>query len=162
MTLAAITTIGLAVGTATAIYSAVQAVLLTPLPFAEPDRLVMVWETDLKKGAAVVELSHREFDAFEIAPRCSALAAVTAANLRVNLTGRGEAVQVEAALFPGFFGALGVLRSAGATSGRASGPTRPARACSSATASGAANTAVRRRWSVATSTSGAAPPPSSA
>jgi putative ABC transport system permease protein len=110
LTLAAITTIGLAVGTATAIYSAVQAVLLTPLPFSEPDRLVMVWETDIKKGAAVVELSHREFDAFrDRATVFEQLAAVTAANLRVNLTGRGEAVQVEAALIsPGFFGALGV------------------------------------------------------
>ena len=108
--MAAIATIGLAVGTATAIYSAVQAVLLTPLPFAAPDRLVMVWETDLKKGASVVELSHREFDAFrDRATVFDGLAAVTAANLRVNLTGRGEAVQVEASLIsPGFFGALGV------------------------------------------------------
>ena len=110
LTMAAIATIGLAVGTATAIYSAVQAVLLTPLPFAAPDRLVMVWETDLKKGASVVELSHREFDAFrDRATVFDGLAAVTAANLRVNLTGRGDAVQVEASLIsPGFFGALGV------------------------------------------------------
>ena len=115
LTLAAITTIGLAVGTATAIYSAVQAVLLTPLPFAQPDRLVMVWETDLKKGAAVVELSHREFEAFrDRAKVFDALAAVTAANLRVNLTGRGDAVQVEAALIsPGYFGALGVAPQRG-------------------------------------------------
>ena len=115
LTLAAITTIGLAVGTATAIYSAVQAVLLTPLPFAQPDSLVMVWETDLKKGAAVVELSHREFEAFrDRAKVFDALAAVTAANLRVNLTGRGDAVQVEAALIsPGYFGALGVAPQRG-------------------------------------------------
>jgi putative ABC transport system permease protein len=115
LTLAAITTIGLSVGTATAIYSAVQAVLLTPLPFAHPDRLVMVWETDLKKGAAVVELSHREFEAFRDRARVfDALAAVTAANLRVNLTGRGDAVQVEAALIsPGYFRALGVAPQRG-------------------------------------------------
>jgi putative ABC transport system permease protein len=115
LTLAAITTIGLAVGTATAIYSAVQAVLLTPLPFAQPDRLVMVWETDLKKGAGVVELSHREFEAFrDRAKVFDALAAVTAANLRVNLTGRGDAVQVEAALIsPGYFSALGVAPQRG-------------------------------------------------
>jgi len=115
LTLAAITTIGLAVGTATAIYSAVQAVLLTPLPFAQPDRLVMVWETDLKKGAAVIELSHREFEAFATRSKVfDALAAVTAANLRVNLTGRGDAVQVEAALIsPGYFGALGVAPQRG-------------------------------------------------
>jgi putative ABC transport system permease protein len=115
LTLAAITTIGLAVGTATAIYSAVQAVLLTPLPFAQPDRLVMVWETDHTKGAAVVELSHREFEAFrDRAKVFDALAAVTAANLRVNLTGRGDAVQVEAALIsPGYFSALGVAPQRG-------------------------------------------------
>ena len=64
LTLAAVATIGLAVGAATAIYSAVQAVLLAPLPFADPDRLVMVWEQDVRKNARVIELSHREFEAF--------------------------------------------------------------------------------------------------
>ena len=110
LTLAAVVTIGLAVGTATAIYSAVQAVLLSPLPFAEPERLVVVWETDLKKSAPVIELSHREFEAFRDRNEVfESVAAVTAANIRVNLTGRGEPLQVEAALIsPGFFGTLGV------------------------------------------------------
>ncbi len=110
LTLAAVVTIGLAVGTATAIYSAVQAVLLSPLPFAEADRLVVVWETDLKKNAPVIELSHREFeDMRQGATVFERVAAFTAANLRVNLTGRGDAVQVEAALIsPGFFATLGV------------------------------------------------------
>jgi putative ABC transport system permease protein len=110
LTLAAIATIGLAVGAATAIYSAVQAVLLAPLPFAEPDRLVMVWQQDVRKNAPVIELSHREFEAFrERSEVFASVAAVTAANIRVNLTGRGEPVQVEAALIsPEFFGTLGV------------------------------------------------------
>ena len=110
LTGAAVATIGLAVGAATAIYSAVQAVLLTPLPYAEPDRLVMIWEHDARKNAPVIELSHREFEAFRDRNEVFAsAAAVTAANIRVNLTGRGEPVQVEAALIsPGFFGTLGV------------------------------------------------------
>jgi len=41
----AVTTIGLAVGLITAVYSVASAVLLRPLPFAEPDRLVAIWRT---------------------------------------------------------------------------------------------------------------------
>ena len=42
---AAVATIGLAVGLMTAVYSVASAVLLRPLPFADPDRLVAIWRT---------------------------------------------------------------------------------------------------------------------
>ena len=47
---AAIITLGLGIGANTTIFSAVNAEILRPLPFANPGRLVMLWEENPEKG----------------------------------------------------------------------------------------------------------------
>src|SRR4051812_41097725 len=45
-TFAAILTLAVGIGACTAIFSVVQAVIIQPLPYPQPERLVMVWETE--------------------------------------------------------------------------------------------------------------------
>ncbi|HUG41500.1 MAG TPA: ABC transporter permease [Longimicrobiales bacterium] len=49
-TATAVLVLALGIGATTAIFSAVRAVVLKPLPFSEPDRLYMLWESNPEMG----------------------------------------------------------------------------------------------------------------
>ena len=100
----AVLTLALGIGANTAIFSVVNTVLLQPLPYQDPDRLVMVWEDDTKGGyprdtpAAANYIDWR--DQNQVFEGMAALA-----DQSYNLTGIGdperlEGRQVSASLFP--------------------------------------------------------------
>ena len=61
--LVAVITLALGIGANSAIFALVDAVLLPPLPFPDPDRLVMLWErTDRSPRAAVSPLNMADWN----------------------------------------------------------------------------------------------------
>src|SRR5437868_732406 len=94
-TAVALITIALGIGANTAIFSLINAVLLRPLPFADPERLVIVWEDLTFAG-----FSHNTPAAAnyaDIKAQSRTLEDVAALDFRsFNLTGDGEPERVEA------------------------------------------------------------------
>lgn len=114
-TAVAVLIIALGMGANTAIFSLVRAVLLRPLPFANPDRLVMIWEDATFIGfpkntpapANYVDWKTRN-EVFED------MAALRTQDF--NLTGDGEPEKVYAyGVTPNFFSLLGVEPALGRT-----------------------------------------------
>jgi putative ABC transport system permease protein len=105
----AIATLALGIGATTAIFSAVRAVLLRPLPYPEPSRLVRVYGVDSRRGqASVGNLSVPDLRDFERGAR--GFDAIGAHNYGgyFTLTGAGEPERVPRLLVTsGYFRVLG-------------------------------------------------------
>ena len=93
-TLAAVATLALAIGATTALFSVVRGVLLRPLPFPEPERIVYVWEVSPQRVARNVVAPANFLDWQRRATSFSALGAMTHASDRA-LTGSGQPLKVE-------------------------------------------------------------------
>ncbi len=113
----AILTLALGIGTATAIFSVVYAVVIRPLPFPDEDRLVVLWKMDTVTKSPFVELAHPEFEDWRAQARSfSSLAAMptTPYGYGYVLTGRDEPVLVESSKVTGrFFSALAITPELG-------------------------------------------------
>ena len=88
-TLIAVVTLALGIGANTAIFSLVNSILLRPLPYSEPDRLVRLIQASPNLGLATWGLSQADFAAYREQNRSfESLTLYT--NGGANLTGEGE------------------------------------------------------------------------
>ena len=103
-------TLALGIGSATALYSVIDAVLLRPYPFRDQDRLAVLWQTDVVRNHPFVEISYldardwrsRAGDAFE------SIASMSSVNFATGVTGAGDPQQVQVRLISdAFFDVLG-------------------------------------------------------
>jgi predicted permease len=103
VTFVAVLTLALGIGANSAIFSAVNAVLLRPLPYDDPDRIVTVWEKRPSEGVLDNVVSPADFvDWTRMNGSFDAMAAMSTA--AADLTGSGDPVRLFAGVVsPPFF-----------------------------------------------------------
>lgn len=125
-TLAALMALELGIGANTAVFSVVNSVLLRPLPYADPDRLVMVFDSFQQQGMERGPASIADFLDWKSQAR-SFHTIDAIANRSYTLTGDGEAEQIPGrSVTASFFETLGVRPLLGHTF--APGDDQPGRA----------------------------------
>ena len=115
-TFVAVLTLALGIGANTAIFSVVDAVLLHPLAFKDPSRLVAVWETNKQAGTETNlrnEVAKGNFYDWRAQNQVfEQIAAIAYANF--NLTGVSQPERIQGALVSyNFFQTLGVQPALG-------------------------------------------------
>ncbi|MBA3522820.1 MAG: ABC transporter permease, partial [Gemmatimonadales bacterium] len=105
-TIIVVLTLALGIGANTAIFSAVNAVLLRPLPYPEPDRLVTIEHLYPSLNGLQAPVSVPGFRDYQERTRSFQSMAVQS-SWAANLTGVGEPVRLQGARVTGrFFGTL--------------------------------------------------------
>ena len=114
-TLIALVTLALGIGVNTAIFSAVDSILLRPLPLKEPERLVSVWEQTLSLG--IQQNQAAPANSFDLRSQNGVFEDLGAYGpLDVNLTGDGEPERLDGQVVrANVFSILGVAPAIGRT-----------------------------------------------
>ena len=112
----ALIALALGIGANTAIFSLVDAVLVQPLPFHQPDRLVWMWG-NIRQGGNRASVSPLDFlDYRQQNTTFEQFAATLSIPIPLNLTGNGEPERLTSAAVTGnYFDALGVKPALGRT-----------------------------------------------
>ena len=103
-----ILTLALGIGANAAIFTVVNAVLLRPLPYPNPDRLMMAWTSNPRQGFDKDVSTYPNFEDWRRASRSfERMSAYSGTSL--TLTGNGDPVQLRGArVTPEFFETMGV------------------------------------------------------
>ncbi|HKQ98928.1 MAG TPA: ABC transporter permease, partial [Candidatus Polarisedimenticolia bacterium] len=113
-TAAALLTLSLGIGAVTAIFSVVNAVLLAPLPYAQPERVVRLKDFNTSRGLPDFSSSMPNYHSWESARSFAHLAAIRDAD--ANLTSGGEPEKVNGlAVTARFWEVLGLPPRVGRT-----------------------------------------------
>jgi putative ABC transport system permease protein len=107
-TLIAVITLGLGIGANTAIFSVIDALMLRPLAFREPDKLFQVWESNVKRGYNEMDASYPNFADWRDQNQVFEQIAIYSSRT-YNLAGAAEPERIQGAIVaPAFFPLLGV------------------------------------------------------
>jgi putative ABC transport system permease protein len=110
-TAVAVISLALGIGANTAIFSVVQAILLRPLPFADPDRLALIWQNSRQSPEMQIPLAYPNYS--DLRAQCQSCESVGAWNsytyTRFALTGGTHPEEVQyAVVSANLFSILGI------------------------------------------------------
>jgi predicted permease len=109
--LTTVATFALGIGATAVVFSLVHSVLLSPLPYRDPDRLAALQQVipEIAERVPILGVNSRSFTAWEKACRTTCVGMAAIVTSRTTLTGVGEPVGLTGAkITPGVFDVLGI------------------------------------------------------
>jgi predicted permease len=111
----AITLLAVTIGAVMAIFAIVDAVLLRPFPFADQQRVTVIWQRDDRRALPIIEAAYGEMEDWRRRSRSfEQLAVVSSVNWNLDLVDKAEPVHVTlAAVSSSFFPTVGTAPALG-------------------------------------------------